>query len=66
MRRDPLERFVSCLVFVPGERYDTRLRQSFAAILEQAFAGKVTDFRTHFDGSVLARVQFIIRVTDHG
>jgi len=63
VRRDPLERFVSCLVFVPGERYDTRLRQGFAAILEAAFAGKVTDFRTHFDGSVLARVQFIIRVT---
>jgi glutamate dehydrogenase len=63
VRRDPLERFVSCLVFVPGERYDTRLRQSFAAILEEAFTGKVTDFYTHFDGSVLARVQFIIRVT---
>jgi glutamate dehydrogenase len=63
VRRDPLERFVSCLVFVPGERYDTRLRQSFAAILAEAFAGEVTDFYTHFDQSVLARVQFIIRVT---
>src|SRR5439155_1564122 len=63
VRRDPLERFVSCLVFVPGERYDTRLRQSFAAILEEAFAGTVTDFYTQFDGSVLARVQFIIHVT---
>jgi len=63
VRRDPLERFVSCLVYVPGERYDTRLRQSFAAILEEAFAGEVTDFYTHFDGSVRARVQFIIRVT---
>jgi glutamate dehydrogenase len=39
------------------------LRQTFAAILEQAFAGKVTDFYTNFDGSVLARVQFIIAVT---
>jgi len=63
VRRDPLERFVSCLVYVPGERYDTRLRQTFAAILEEAFAGKVTDFYTHFDESVLARVQFIIAVT---
>jgi glutamate dehydrogenase len=63
VRRDPLERFVSCLVYVPGERYDTRLRQSFAAILAAAFAGEVTDFYTHFDQSVLARVQFIIRVT---
>src|SRR5258708_18931688 len=63
VRRDPLERFVSCLVYVPGERYDTSLRQSFAAILEEAFAGKVTDFYTQFDESVLARVQFVIRVT---
>ncbi len=63
VRKDPLERFVSCLVYVPGERYDTRLRESFAAILEEAFAGTVTDFYTHFDESVLARVQFIIRVT---
>ncbi len=39
VRRDPLERFVSCLVYVPRERYDTALRQRFAAILEEAFAG---------------------------
>ncbi len=63
VRRDPLERFVSCLVYVPRDRYDTRLRQSFAAILEAAFAGTVADFHTHFDESVLWRVQFIIRVT---
>src|SRR4029077_13639379 len=39
VRKDPLERFVSCLVYVPHERYDTRLRQSFATILAEAFAG---------------------------
>ncbi|HTT80121.1 MAG TPA: NAD-glutamate dehydrogenase, partial [Stellaceae bacterium] len=43
VRRDPLERFVSCLVYVPRERYDTRLRQAFAAVLADAFAGTVTD-----------------------
>jgi glutamate dehydrogenase len=63
VRRDPLERFVSCLVYVPRERYDTRLRQEFAAVLQQAFAGTVTDFYTHLDESVLARVQFIVRTT---
>ena len=63
VRRDPLERFVSCLVYVPRERYDTRLRQAFAAVLEAAFAGTVTDFYTHLDESVLARVQFIVRTT---
>ncbi|HZU91396.1 MAG TPA: NAD-glutamate dehydrogenase domain-containing protein, partial [Stellaceae bacterium] len=61
VRRDPLERFVSCLVYAPRERYDTSLRQRFVAILEQAFAGKLSAFYTHVDESALARVQFIIR-----
>jgi len=63
VRKDPLERFVSCLVYVPRERYDTHLRQNFAEILAAAFAGTVTDFYAHLDESVLARVQFIINVT---
>jgi glutamate dehydrogenase len=63
VRRDPLERFVSCLVYVPRERYDTRLRQAVAAVLAEAFAGSVTDFYTHLDDSPLARVQFIVRTT---
>ncbi len=63
VRRDPLERFVSCLVYVPRERYDSDLRRRFAAILEQAFAGQLSAFYTHIDESVLARVQFIIRTT---
>ena len=63
VRRDPLERFVSCLVFAPRERYDSDLRQRFAAILEPAFAGRLSAFYTHLDESVLARLQFIIRTT---
>ena len=43
VRRDPLERFVSCLVYVPRERYDSALRRRFAAILEEAFAGRIAD-----------------------
>jgi glutamate dehydrogenase len=60
-RHDPLERFVSCLVYAPRERYDTALRQRFAAILEKAFAGELSTSYTHLDESPLARVQFIIR-----
>jgi glutamate dehydrogenase len=63
IRCDPLERFVSCLVYVPRERYDSVLRRRFAEILEQAFAGQLSAFYTHLDESVLARVQFIIRTT---
>jgi glutamate dehydrogenase len=63
LRRDPFERFVSCLVYVPRERYDTALRQRFAHILEDGFAGKVAAFNAQLDDSVLARVHFILRTT---
>ncbi|HTZ36127.1 MAG TPA: NAD-glutamate dehydrogenase [Stellaceae bacterium] len=61
VRRDPLGRFVSCLVYVPRERYDTALRHSFAAILEEAFAGSVATRHVHVDDSPLARAHFIVR-----
>ena len=63
VRRDPLERFVTCLVYVPRDRYDTQLRLRFAAILEEAFAGKLVDFYVHIEESVLARVEFLIATT---
>jgi len=63
VRRDPLERFVTCLVYVPRDRYDTQLRLRFAAILAEAFAGTVVDFSVHVDESVLARVEFLIGTT---
>src|SRR6516225_1797329 len=49
VRRDPLERFVSCFVYVPRERYDSQLRGRFGAILEEAFAGELSAFDTHLD-----------------
>jgi glutamate dehydrogenase len=61
VRRDPFERFVSCVVYVPRERYDTALRQRFAAILEESFGGTVDSFTTQLDESVLGRVHFILR-----
>ncbi len=63
VRRDPFERFVSCLVYVPRERYDTALRQRFARILEQAFGGTIATFNAQLDESVLARIHFILRTT---
>jgi glutamate dehydrogenase len=63
VRRDPLERFVSSLVYAPRDRYDSQLRGRFAAILEAAFAGQVSTYYTHLDESPLARIHFIIRTT---
>jgi glutamate dehydrogenase len=64
VRHDPLERFVSCFVYVPRERYDNQLRSRFGAILEEAYAGQISAFHTHLDDeSALARIHFIIRTT---
>ncbi|HEU0218772.1 MAG TPA: NAD-glutamate dehydrogenase [Stellaceae bacterium] len=63
IRRDPLERFASCLVYVPRDRYDTTLRRNFASILERAFAGKLATYYTHLDDSAFARLHFIVSTT---
>jgi len=63
-RKDPFERFVACLTYVPRERYNTELRERFGAILEQAFNGEVTAFEPELGSdTLLARVLFIVRTT---
>ena len=60
-RLDAFERYVSCLVYVPRDRFDTALRLKFQDILSAAYEGEVSDFYTHLTDSNLARVQFIIQ-----
>ncbi|WP_366653882.1 NAD-glutamate dehydrogenase [Fodinicurvata sp. EGI_FJ10296] len=60
VRRDPYERFVSCLVFAPRDRYNTDLRRRFEAILESAFDGKIQSFVPQFGEAAHARVHFVI------
>ncbi len=62
-RRDPFERFVSCLIYVPRDRYDTNLRLRFQDILAKAYEGEVSAFYTHLTEAVLARVHIIVRTT---
>ncbi|MBI1274075.1 MAG: NAD-glutamate dehydrogenase [Alphaproteobacteria bacterium] len=59
-RHDPFERFVTCLVYVPRDRYDTTLREKITATLEKAYNGKVYTYNTRLDDSKLARVFVII------
>jgi len=59
-RRDPFERFVSCLVFVPRDHYDTTLRNKLGAILAEVYQGTVASSQAHITDSVLARIQIVI------
>ncbi|MBI1777172.1 MAG: NAD-glutamate dehydrogenase [Proteobacteria bacterium] len=63
VRKDDFQRFVSCLVFVPRDSYNTDLRLKFQAILEQVFNGTVTSFYTQLTESVLARLHVIVKTT---
>jgi len=63
VHRDPFGRSVSCLVYVPRDRYDSRLRQRMQKIVEAGFGGEVTAFYTHVTDEALARLHFIVATT---
>ena len=66
VRRDPFDRFVSCLVYVPRDRYSTELRERMKEILAESFAGEVRAFDVGVGDSPLARTQFVIRAGPGG
>jgi glutamate dehydrogenase len=59
-RVDQFERFVSVLVFVPRDRYDSRVRSLVGDYLKHVFDGRVSAFYPAFPEGGLARVHFII------
>ncbi|MBM3533816.1 MAG: NAD-glutamate dehydrogenase [Alphaproteobacteria bacterium] len=61
LRPDTFRRFISALVYVPRDIYNTELRRRFQAIIEQSLNGPVTQFYTQISDSVLARLHFIVR-----
>ena len=63
VRRDPYERFCSCLVYVPREAYATRLRERIQDILASAYDGTISAYFTQLGESTLARLHVIVRTT---
>ena len=65
VRRDAFGRFLSCLVYLPLERYNTDVRRRVEQILLDAFGGTSVDFNARVSESVLARLHVVVR-TDPG
>ncbi len=63
VRRDRFERFVSCLVFVAREKYNTDLRQRIAKLLGGAFNGTGVEFTPLLSESPLARIHIVVRTS---
>lgn len=66
VRKDGFGRFLSCLVYVSKERYNTKLRQDTQRILAQHFNSKEdVEFTTYFSESTLARTHYIVKVDNN-
>ncbi|PSK97142.1 glutamate dehydrogenase (NAD) [Murinocardiopsis flavida] len=61
VRRDPYGRYVSCLVYLPRDRYNTKVRLDVQKVLEHAFEGANMDHSVMVGSSPLARLYVVVR-----
>src|SRR5207249_1412289 len=60
VRREAFGRFLSCLVYLPLDRYNTDVRRRIEQILLDAFGGSSVDFVARVSQSVLARLHVVV------
>jgi glutamate dehydrogenase len=61
VRHDPYGRFVSCLVYLPRDRYTTALRLKITDILHHTFRATGEEYQVLVGESVLARLHIVLR-----
>ncbi|MBW8487545.1 NAD-glutamate dehydrogenase [Actinomadura parmotrematis] len=62
LRKDLYGRFMSCMVYLPRDRYTTQIRLRIQEILRRAFDGVSVDYSANVTESVLARLHVVVRV----
>ncbi|MDH6577190.1 NAD-glutamate dehydrogenase [Kitasatospora sp. MAP5-34] len=62
LRQDEYGRYFSALIYLPRDRYTTRIRERLTAILKQELNGTAIDYTIYSTESVLTRLHFVIRV----
>jgi glutamate dehydrogenase len=60
VRRDTYGRYVSVLVFLPRDRYNTTVRERFSEILKETFACDSVEFTVRMSESTTAFVHFVL------
>ncbi len=60
VRPDPFGRTATCLVYIPRDRYDTRLRIRFSMVLEEEMKAQYIGFQSTVDDSPLVRASFTL------
>ena len=54
--------FFNCLVYLPRDAYNTRVRSGIEALLKNQLHASDVEFESYFSESILVRLQFILRV----
>ena len=60
LRRDDYGRYVSCLVYLPRDRYTTKIRLRIQEILRKAFDGVAVDYSAQVSEALLARLHVVV------
>jgi glutamate dehydrogenase len=60
LRPDPYHRFISCLVYVPRDRYTTDARIRMSELLQRRLGGRSAEFTVRLSESSLAMVHFTV------
>ena len=60
IRRDPFERFISAIAWLPRDTFDTGLRERVGAMLARAFNGRLSAYYISLGDAPLARVHYVI------
>jgi glutamate dehydrogenase len=63
LRRDPFERFVSAIAWLPRDTFDTQMRERIGGVIAGAFGGRLSAFYTSLGDAPLARVHYVIGTT---
>ncbi len=61
-RRDPFGRFYSCLIYLPRDRYDSRVGARIEAVLRGALRGLSVETQVEVSESALARLHVVVRL----
>ncbi|KAB2351468.1 NAD-glutamate dehydrogenase [Actinomadura rudentiformis] len=61
LRKDMYGRYMSCMVYLPRDRYTTKVRLRIQEILRRAFDGVSVDYSANVTESMLARLHVVVR-----
>lgn len=64
-RKDVFGKFFNCVVYVPRDIYNTRIRMKIEGLIAEAIQSQEFDSTTQFSESLLARAYMVFRLADN-